>query len=388
LKRSFYEYCLTERREELLQQWHPFKNVLQGPETLSYGSKSKVWWRCERGHEWQAAVYTRTGDGSGCPYCTGRLVLRGETDLASQTPEVAAQWHPVKNGDLLPQEVSCGSHKKVWWLCEKGHEWQAAIKTRSSGVGCPICKNRRLVKGKNDLATTHPALAAEWHPTKNGDLRPDQMVAGASRKVWWICEKGHEWQALVMARTSNGSGCPVCAGKVVIAGENDLASMFPELAAQWHPTKNDALTPWRVSPYSNRKVWWRCERGHEYSAVVSARTTSHSGCPYCAGRKVLAGFNDLETQAPEIAAQWYQELNGTLTPKQVTAGSRKKVWWQCPEGHVWKAVIYSRARGRKSGCPVCAGKVRPERQERYLAAMAMEKVSHPETGFDINFDEI
>ena len=125
--------------------------------------------------------------------------------------------------------------------------------------------------------------------------------------------------------------------------------------------RNGAMAPTQVSPYSNRKVWWRCEKGHDYQAVAAARTMGGSGCPYCAGRKALAGFNDLATLAPEVAAQWYWTLNGSLTPEQVTAGSRRKVWWECPYGHVWKAAIYSRTGEQHSGCPVCAGKARSRR---------------------------
>jgi hypothetical protein len=160
----------------------------------------------------------------------------------------------------------------------------------------------------------------------------------------------------------------VCAGRAVRAGENDLASAFPAVAAQWHPTKNGSLTPDQVAPFSNRKVWWQCPRGHSYQAWIQHRTGRSSGCPYCAGRKVLPGFNDLATVEPKVAAQWHPELNGALTPRQVTAGSRKKVWWQCPEGHVWKAEIHSRTGPQKCGCPVCAGKVKNPRRTPERAA--------------------
>jgi hypothetical protein len=71
------------------------------------------------------------------------------------------------------------------------------------------------------------------------------------------------------------------------------------------------------------------------------------------------------TLAPEVADQWHPTLNGDLTPNMVTIGSNKRVWWQCQEGHVWKAVVYARVGTQKTGCPVCTGKVREERQARY-----------------------
>ena len=366
MRESLRDYCIRNGREELLRQWSAGENAPRTPETISYGSKVKVWWRCGKGHAWQAAVYTRAGGGSGCPYCAGLRPSPGENDLATRYPALAAEWHPVKNGMLTPADVIAGSHKRVWWRCAKGHEWCSAVKVRTQGCGCPVCAHRMLLPGENDLATTHPALAAEWHPTLNGALTPADLVAGSRRKVWWRCGAGHAWQAGVASR-AGGVGCPVCAGRKVVPGENDLASRFPEVAAQWHREKNGALTPEAVSPYSNRRVWWLCEKGHAWQAQIMARTGSVSGCPYCAGRKVLPGFNDLASLEPEIAAQWHRDLNGELTPEMVTVGSHKKVWWQCPNGHVWKAVVYSRSRGRRCGCPVCAGKTDDRRQRRYQA---------------------
>lgn len=372
MRTSLYSYCVEHDRPDLLRQWDTEKNGDLTPQRVSYGSKKRVWWRCREGHSWQTAVYTRTSQSSGCPYCAGKKPWPGEGDLASQRPDLAAQWHPTKNRGTTPAELLPGSRRKVWWVCEKGHEWQATVKSRTGGSGCPVCVNQALRPGVNDLAATHPELLAQWHPTKNGKLTPRDLTAGTRRRVWWVCEKGHEWQAAVLSR-ANGAGCPVCSSKTVIPGENDLATHFPEIAAQWHPTKNGALTARSVSPYSNRKVWWRCPLGHEYQARIGARTQSSSGCPYCANRKVLPGFNDLATLEPKIAAQWHPTLNGTLTPQQVTVGSHKKVWWQCAEGHVWKAVVYSRTCARRHGCPVCAGRVNSGRMERYWLSAAEQR---------------
>ena len=291
-----------------------------------------------------------------------------------------SQWDSGRNEPLTPRQVPARSHRRAWWRCSHGHIWQAIIKSRVDGCGCPMCANRKVASGENDLAACRPDLAKQWHPSKNGILTPETVVAGSHRKVWWRCEKGHEWQARVASRTVDGAGCPVCAGKIVVPGENDLASHFPDIAAQWDTEKNGSLTAQKVSFYSNRRVWWRCERGHSYQAAVSGRTMRGSGCPYCAGRRVLPGFNDLATVQPEIAAQWEPTLNGALTPQQVTAGSRKKVWWRCSSGHVWKAAIYSRAGAQRCGCPVCAGmasrttrrNLRPAREYAAAAALQIE----------------
>lgn len=285
----------------------------------------------------------------------GRMTLY-DYCLAYNHTDLLKQWHTQKNDDLHPWDASYGSHKKVWWRCDKGHEWQAEIKSRVQGCGCPVCADRQIQCGSNDLATTHPMIAAEWHPTKNGPLKPTDVTSGMTKKVWWKCTEGHEWFAPISSRT-RGSGCPVCSGKVVQKGYNDLASLFPEVAAQWMREKNLPLTPETVTPFSNHRVWWKCTEGHEWQALISARTASSSGCPYCTGRKVKPGYNDLATVYPEIAKEWHPTLNGELTPEMVTVGSKKRVWWRCGEGHEWRAVIYSRTGKNKHGCPVCAGKL-------------------------------
>ena len=268
------------------------------------------------------------------------------------------QWSAAHNAPLTPRQVSYGSKRKVWWRCPSGHLWQAQVRSRSHGSGCPVCANRAVAPGQNDLASAAPLLAAEWHPTRNGTLTPGAVLAGTHQSAWWRCPKGHEWQARVSSRVA-GSGCPYCTGKKVLPGFNDLESRFPAVAAQWHPTRNGDLTPSQVTYASNRKVWWRCPRGHDYQAAIGGRTVSGSGCPYCTRKKVLPGFNDLATLHPALAAQWHPHLNNGLTPEMLTPGSHRLVWWQCGLGHVWKAAVYSRTGGSKCGCPVCAGKVKP-----------------------------
>lgn len=356
MRQSLSEYCKAYGKESLLSEWDRERNKPLLPDDVSHGSKKKIWWLCEKGHSWKAAVYTRT-KGSGCPYCKGRHTLPGRNDLASRCPGLMAQWHPEKNAPLTPQQIAVNSHRSVWWRCEQGHEWRATVKSRTKGAACPVCANRKVFPGVNDLATTCPELAAEWDTEKNLPLKADELTRGTRRKVWWRCKKGHQWQASVASRVS-GTGCPVCAGKIIIAGENDLVSMFPNIAWQWHPDRNGSLKPENCAPSSNRKVWWRCPLGHDYQAAVSARTVHSSGCPYCVGRKVLPGFNDLATLEPELAASWHPTLNGELTPDAVTAGSSRKVWWVCSQGHVWKAVINSRTGEKRCGCPVCAGRVK------------------------------
>lgn len=274
-------------------------------------------------------------------------------------PELLVEWDLERNAPLTPKDVTFGSHKKVWWCCKNGHIWQTAVYTRSGGAGCPYCSGRLPHIERNKVLSQYsPALVKEWDSEKNAPLTPERVLAGTHRKIWWRCKKGHSWQTAVISRIRNRTECPVCAGRKVFSGENDLATVFPQLAAQWDAEKNGSLTPEAVSPNSNRRVWWRCEKGHAYCAVIAYRAQSSSGCPYCTNRKVLPGFNDLATLEPAVAKEWHPTLNGALTPEMVTVGSRRKVWWQCTCGHVWKAAIYPRTGKQRSGCPICAGRIK------------------------------
>ena len=291
-------------------------------------------------------------------YCTGRKVTPKQGGLVKQFPLLAAEWDVEKNASLTPQDVTTGSHKLIWWRCPKGHSYRSAVKTRAQGSGCPYCAGKNVLPEETSLAAEYPSIAKEWDAAKNVPLLPTQVISGTRRKVWWRCPKGHSWRAAVYSRTTLGTGCPVCTGRQALAGENDLATLYPDIAAQWDEEKNGALHPSNVTAGSNRRVWWQCEKGHSYRAVIAQRVQRGDGCPYCANRKVLPGFNDLATAAPLVAKQWHETLNGALTPEMVTAGSHKKAWWRCSYGHVWKATIYSRTGAQQSGCPVCAGKTR------------------------------
>ena len=157
----------------------------------------------------------------------------------------------------------------------------------------------RLVPYERSLAATHPDLANQWHPTKNGDLAPTDVVAGTAKKIWWFGECGHEWEAGGVSRSRNGTGCPFCTNRRVLRGYNDLATTHPHLAREWHPTKNGDLTPHDVLAGSGKKYWWFGTCSHEWNAAVSHRSRG-VGCPVCAGVSILAGDNDLATTIPRL----------------------------------------------------------------------------------------
>lgn len=195
----------------LIAEWNYEKNIDLDPSKLTLGSGKKVWWICNKKHAWIARIDHRN-NGSGCPYCSGRIVTITENDLQTVNPTLALEWNYDKNNGLTPFDVLPSSNKKVWWKCSNGHEWQATIARRNQGNGCPYCSGRYRVKGENDLFTTNPTLANEWNYEKNSELRPIDVSPKSHKKVWWKCSKGHEWQATIRNR-NNGTGCPYCAGR-------------------------------------------------------------------------------------------------------------------------------------------------------------------------------
>jgi DNA-directed RNA polymerase subunit RPC12/RpoP len=236
--------------------------------------------------------------------------------LAEEKPELLAQW--AKRNELNPADISCGSHKKVWWRCDKGHVWQATVKNRAlKGSGCPYCEHRAILKGYNDLQTVNPELASTWSP-KNS-LKPSDVPPSSNTVVLWNCENGHEWSARVADRTE-GHGCPYCAGHRVWKGFNDLATTHPNLVSEWSD-KNQALSPETITYKNRTNIWWHCNKcGKEYQAVIYAKANGRHFCPFCVASRIsklrerrLANKRSAEVFSyllPRLASIYYAEKRG------------------------------------------------------------------------------
>lgn len=269
-------------------------------------------------------------------------------------PALVDQWHPTRNGVLLPQHVRFGSNRSVWWVCPEGpdHEWRALASNRVRGAGCPFCARKR-VSVTNSLATLYPDVASTWHASKNGALQPGSIMAFSGKKVWWKCSvrDDHAWRASVVSRTRLGHACLVCSGQCV-TDANCLATIAPVIAAEWHPTRNGQLTASNVTRGSRALVWWRCRNNpeHAWEACVSARTGRRpAGCPFCSGRRVSPS-NSLAARYPIVAHDWHPTRNDR-TAAEVVARSGKLAWWLCGVGHEWRASPHNRTRVGRETCP-------------------------------------
>lgn len=263
-----------------------------------------------------------------------------KNSLAEKYPELLTEWSN-KNAPLQPEDITPGSHKLVWWKGKCGHEWQASPhgRTNIKRPGCPYCSGNKVLPGFNDLASQYPDVAAEWSE-KNLPLTPDKVTPFKNKKAWWKGKCGHEWYAMISSRSA-GHGCPYCNTHKVLKGFNDLETLHPKLAAEWSE-KNLPLTPEKVTESKPGLFWWKCSTcGGEYKAWIETRI-KNGKCPYCSGRKIRQGLNDLATTDPKIAAEWDYELNGDTIPQSVFRGSKKYYWWKCEHGHSWKAKVSER----------------------------------------------
>lgn len=480
---------------ELAAQWHPDKNGDLLPSMVTAGSNKKVWWLGKCGHTWEDTVSHRNS-GNGCPYCAGKRILPGFNDLASKYPEIAKEWHPTENEPITPANVSYGSGKKFFWLCPNGHSYSASVTKRVAGDGCPYCSGHKVLSGYNDLQTINPKLAEEWNHSKN-NISPTEITANSSKKVWWLCPNcGFEWKAVVSNR-NRGSRCPHCykqssfseqaimfyleaAGETIINRylelgfeldiflperkvaieydgikyhntpkkiahdtmkdckclefgiqlyrirenglpllpdsvsicrdddtlialthsiielfkrihiisdidverdelliieryhsaflDNSLAVKYPQIAAEWHPTKNGKLKPENVSTGVNTKVWWLGKCEHEWIATIASRCTG-AGCKICRDQRNVErsskpeqgkSFGDLR---PDLIKEWDKCNEKTAFDYKPQSG--QSVWWICSVcGHRWKAVIRDRYAGH--GCIKCANRIGAQKRSASL----------------------
>ncbi len=279
--------------------------------------------------------------------------------MLSDHPELLCDWDQEQN-DALPCNITESSNQTFWWKCHVcGHRWQSKVSNRFHGNGCPACcglqkmRQTKRTQGairNGSLAEKRPDWLAEWDYNKN-TISPEETAEKSNYRAWWICPKGHSYSAIICNRTNLGRGCPICAGKQVLPGFNDLATKRPDIAKRWDYSKNPC-SPSEVLPGSNKKYYWLCELGHSYlSSVANLTSGATKGCPYCAGQKVLKGFNDLATLYPDIAKEWDASKNGKRAD-ETTCGSKNSYWWECPNGHSYQARITHRIIG--CNCPKCS----------------------------------
>lgn len=350
---------VAETHPHLIDEWDDERD----PSTVTFGSDYKAKWKCRKhGHSWSTQVKKRAIRNYGCPYCSNKRLLSGFNDLDTTHPEIAPEWSD-KNA-VPSSEVIAGSNEKAVWVCRKTtdtHTYVAQISGRIyRGTGCPYCCGRKVLRGFNDLATTHPELVERWDSGNN--VSPFEVSAGSNRgELKWKCpDCSHKWKAspssLTKSNVGKSEGCPLCSNRATVPGINDLESTHPELLKEWDYELNQD-TPQEIQSGSAKKRWWRCLNNPLHPSHLTSirkRVQKTSGCPYCSHRKILAGVNDLATTYPDFVSEWHPENDRLATEVGHTSGYRPK--WICSKGHEWYAEVCTRV-WQKTGCPDCSYRV-------------------------------
>lgn len=221
-----------------------------------------------------------------------------DNSFAKKHPELVSEWSE-KNYPLMPSMVTVFANKKAWWKCKDcGNEWNTLISTRSGGSRCPYCSRLILLKGFNDLATTHPGIAEEWSE-RNYPLTPDMINAKSRKNVCWKCKEcGNEWESVVDSRIK-GTVCPMCADRDVLTGYDDLATTDLQLLNEWDYEKNRIL-PTQISRNSMKIVWWKCSLGHSWRGKITDRTLEQKGCAVCE--------NEYLSILPRLLVMFYSKM--------------------------------------------------------------------------------
>ena len=540
---------LKTQRPDLLLDWDYELNDID-PSEVAVGSGIPSHWKCHIcGYTWVTSPNSRTTNNSGCKKCGNRKIsektreraIRSGNTLQNLYPDIAAEWHPTLNGEKTPDNTAPSSNDRVWWKCATcgnvylqkvdnrtgykhagcnkcnkymhssfaeqavffyvrkaipsaingyddlgmefdiflpqqntvieydGGYWHRSEKAHVTGIKkYALCKNHNLIlvrikenykryaisnddcdiqivreddsdKGlekcitnvltnlhikppfpivisedratiKNDyivslkersLQYQYPSIASEWDNEKNGSLTPDMIRPGSGDKVWWKCSKcGESYQMSPAHRTGKKpENCPVCAGKKIISGINDLASKYPKFAAEWDFTKNGDLKPDMIAPNYSKKVYWKCANcGKPFYCTPNKRVSRGQGCRDCKRTKkheyiVIPGKNDLATLHPAIALDWdYTRNKDTITT--IKMNNKEEVYWICHVcGTHWLSSVYDRVKLHK-GCPQC--KKIQEKEVRELQKRKRQEerkrsgnnllIAYPEIAKEWNYD--
>lgn len=401
----------TEKYPIIFLEWDFDKNE-KSPN--DFKMVSKVWWKCEKGHSWKAKISNRIYLNRGCPYCKGSIAT-DNNNLEFLFPEIVKRWNYEKN-KISPSLILPKSTKNMWWKCNKGHEWQASphsMTNKKTKTGCPYCKG--LLSSKENNIMDKKNLINEWDYSKN-NVSPEEMTKGKGVKIWWKCEKGHEWQASIASRVK-GAGCPFCRRNhslleiriyselkffledvIWIDRENGIEKdvFLPNYkiaieidGAYWHRNKKEKdliknkkleemgimiirIREFPLERLSNRDIIYKYGDSH-ISILIKLFKFLHEITKYPSFEQyVKNGYivNDLFYKKTvsdsahcvksiaevrtDIVSEWDYPKNGFMTPENMSYGSGRIAYFKCSKGHEWGTTIKSRSAG--NNCPYCSGR--------------------------------
>ncbi len=319
-------------------------------------SRSLVTWICPAGHLVRATPKVRCAmtTAFACGKCSGKTAVPGVSDFGTTVPEALPFWDEENNPTKNSWDVGPGSTYPASWRCRSGHHWEQPV---NSFVRVPSCRGCRSAAVNRVSLLAVPQLRSWWDGEKNSAFDPEALDARYDL-VHWICPERHEFEATIKQMKRRKSPCRICVNREIVAGVNDLATVRPDIAAEFDEALNRPFTASQVAPYSPKVYWWTCGvEGHRsFPTSVQSRTSENTRCGQCAGTRVTRGVNDLQTLRPSIAARWHPVLNGALTPYDVMARSGQHVFFQCPCGAPQPSTVNNMVEERL--CRSCAARLR------------------------------
>lgn len=288
--------------------------------------------------------------------------------LAENSPHLTASWDFEANGNVTPKSIKSDSRYKAWWVCSAGHpRYRESVTRRMKGARCPLCtmdgtSSVSVVPAAGEsLGAADPVLAAEWDWAANRPLTPQAIKLDSTLSAWWTCSMGHPRHRARIDLRRAGAVCPVCAGarRAPVEDRGSVSSLRPDLAAKWCKSKNLPHDPARTMLGSTMPRWWLCPSGHAPYLLSPAACNDGQGCPKCPQERAavqsrkIRYTRSLKFHRPEVAAEWDDEYNGTLSPADVLPSFTGVVWWKCGMDHPRYSMspAYRSKTGR--GCAVC-----------------------------------
>lgn len=459
---------------ELMKEWDYEKNIELMPEFLSLGSHKKAWWKCKKcGYGWESEIRIRNNS-YGCPVCSKKkkdsskmnFLIKKNGSLQEKNPELIEEWDYEKNSPFTPNTIVFNSSRKIWWKCKScGFEWCAVLYHRTqTGTGCPKCAQqyksqsrlKTLIETYGSLAEHYPDLISEWHPTKNGKLTPNNIMAYSNKKVWWICPKGHEYEATPNNR-NKPSGCPICKSekqtsipeKIIfyyiskvfpdaipnfqtrLLGKKELDIFIPgiNLAIEydgeaWHKNKDKDLEKAELCAKNNitlirfrepkcvnidddinsviykldhnindnqnmnKPLKWLFEYiNNNYQMNIDINIDVENDYDDILSKiQMYEKENSIAALRPDLLEKFDYEKNKNISPFDLSIASHKRVWWLCKNNHSYQSRVATIARG--GGCPECAKTSRViERKKTYLKNNGSLSDKFPQLLEEWNYDK-
>lgn len=347
-KKVTREKSFAALHPEIMDEYDPTNKI--DPYSVTERSGQSVKWICRNNpeHRWMAKFDARAKGQGGCNICRGYnyglMFYEEHADFE--------QYYDTANNERPFNSYSNSSNEYVWWKCNKNHSFRWSIINFSRGgvFKCPICTNRQLLVGENDLKSQYPDLALEFDSAKNNILPEEILYTNTDDSIWWLCKEGHSFQRSIWYRVNNVRECPICNRTIVIKGINDFESTYPDITSIWDYAAN-ARTPDSISDKNNDKYTFKCQKGHRYETLLRSVIYNDFQCLVCNFKLIQPGINSLVDTDGTLAKEW--SPNDVRKPYEFHKYSKYNALWECPTCHGDYSYPINERKVGDDSCPYC-----------------------------------